>query len=113
MGKQTDATVYYCDNCHKSIVGTANILKEAEFLAVAHGIAPDQKQVINELPFSSTMVNKFVIPSLETEVMPHTNDVNMDCGIKINPKTIYYCKDCAEKISQKYIELCNEINNLF
>ena len=111
MGKQTDTTVYYCDKCHKHVIGTFGVEKEAECVSVAHGILPNQDQTISSLPFGVTQMNKFIIPSIETSINQINNSTN--CYMEIKPIVTYLCADCAEKIIQDYLDKCNEINLLF
>lgn len=114
MGKQIDATVYYCDKCRKSIISTPAIMREAECLSVAHGILPNQENAIASLPFSAGIVVKFIKPELETKVDNYQADSSVaDCSMFVSPKTVYYCYDCAEPILQDYVDKCNEINQLF
>ena len=116
MGKQTDATVYYCDKCRKSIIGTVAINKEAECVSTAHGMLKDEDIQLKSFPFSVNVMNKFFKPNIV--VNPRDGETTEEgimatMELKIEPETVYLCQDCAEKIAQTYLEKCTEINELF
>lgn len=116
MGKQTDAIVYYCDKCRKSVIGTPAILKEAECLATAHGMLKDEDIQLKSFPFSVNAMNKFFKPTITTDAREGevvSDGVMATMDLKIEPEIIYLCQECADKIAQTYIEKCNEINELF
>ena len=116
MGKQTDATIYYCDKCHKSIISSPAIAKDAECLATAHGMIKDEDLPIQDFPFSASVMNKLIKPTIESSARDgevQQEGIMATLELKIVPETVYYCSECAEKILQDYIDKCNEINQLF
>lgn len=113
MGKQTNAIVYYCDNCKKSIIGTPNINKTAEHVAAAHNVPITRKIEEQNIPFSPNQVNAFKIIQFDVEPLGEEAIDSITLGLKGAPHTLYYCKECAEKIFDEYIELTGKIASLF
>lgn len=113
MAKQTNATIYYCDKCRKAVIGTPRIIKNAEYFGIAPQISTNLG-IQDDTVFFPNEINKFYDLDLQTfgeHFNPETNTA--DGFMEVESKTKYLCKECAKNITEKYIELANQINELF
>lgn len=113
MAKQTDATVYYCDKCRKTVVGTPAIIRDGESVAVARGIDPEFYTEIDKIPFHSTKINKFIVPELSAVPGQQSLDGTVDIRLEVEGRIKYLCDECAEDIADDYVTWCGTIAELF
>lgn len=116
MGKQINATVYYCDKCRKPVIGSGTILKEAEYFQVANHISEEYiKQFDTNIIAHAPVIGKIVIPEISYSAIPNSDpdSSTSDICVKVEGSTKYLCQDCLENIVEEYTELCNQINELW
>ena len=113
MAKQTNATVYYCDKCRKSVIGSPRVDKEAEAIGIAHGINPAVHSEIDKLPFTPSVMNSFVVPMLDIQVGTTNPDETVNVQLQVESKIKYLCDECAEDILDDYTTWCQTIGELF
>ena len=112
MGKRTDATVYYCDICKKTIVGEPNVVRNAEFFGTAYNAKIQDKE--QETFFTPNPINKVIVPEIKISVMDVSPDgTHYDGAIEVKSQVKYLCSEHMEEIVAPYIEYCNKIEQLF
>lgn len=113
MGKQSEATVYYCDICRKSIIGTPLIIKDAEYLATSQGHSLNV-DLSSEIEYQSNVINKICVPQIKTGTQnENLKEQTCDVYLEAVPLTLYLCQECLEDKIEPYITLCNEFTKLF